>query len=52
MRDHVAKLGSKRYWQHFDPTPDFVVMFLPAEALFRAALEQDPTLLEASAKAT
>jgi DNA recombination protein RmuC len=51
VRDHVAKLGSKRYWQHFEPTPDFVVMFLPAEALFRAALEQDPALLETSAKA-
>ena len=51
VRDHVMKLGTKRYWQHFEPAPDFVVMFLPAEALFRAALEQDPTLLEASAKA-
>ncbi len=51
VRDHVAKLGSKRYWQQFEPSPDFVVMFLPAEALFRAALEQDPALLEASAKA-
>ena len=51
VRDHVAKLGSKRYWQHFEPAPDFVVMFLPAEALFRAALEQDAALLETSAKA-
>ena len=51
VRDHVAKLGSKRYWQHFDPAPDFVVLFLPAEALFRAALEQDALLLETSAKA-
>jgi len=51
VHDHVAKLGSKRYWQQFEPTPDFVVMFLPAEALFRAALEQDPALLETSAKA-
>ncbi len=51
VRDRVAELGSKRYWEQFEQTPDFVVMFLPAEALFRAALEQDAILLESSAKA-
>jgi DNA recombination protein RmuC len=46
LRKHVDDLGSKRYWEHFEPTPEFVVMFVPAEVFLNAALEQDPTMLE------
>jgi DNA recombination protein RmuC len=46
VRDHLARLGSKAYWSQFDDTPEFVVMFLPGEALFSAALAHDPLLIE------
>jgi DNA recombination protein RmuC len=46
VREHMAKLGQKRYWQQFEPAPEFVVMFLGDEAWFRAALDVDPSLLE------
>jgi DNA recombination protein RmuC len=46
VRDHVSKLSAKQYWRQFDPSPDFVVMFLPDESYLRVAHEQDPALAE------
>jgi DNA recombination protein RmuC len=49
VRDHVRALGAKEYWRHFDPAPEFVVMFLPLEPLLSTAFEHDETLLEQAA---
>lgn len=49
VRQHVDALAAKAYWQQFAPAPEFVVMFLPAEAIFSQALETDPGLLEYAA---
>ncbi len=46
VRDHVRALGSKEYWRQFEPSPEFVVMFLPLEPLLASAFEQDGSLLE------
>lgn len=46
MRERVKELARKQYWDQFDETPDFVVMFIPNEACLGTAFENDPDLLE------
>ena len=50
MRKHVDDLAGKKYWNQFEPAPEFVVMFVPAEAFLSAALERAPELLEYAAQ--
>ena len=46
VKDHLQKLGSKHYWKQLDCSPEFVILFLPGESFFSAALEHDPSLIE------
>jgi DNA recombination protein RmuC len=46
VRLHMSDLGKKAYWDQFQPAPEFVVMFLPYESLFSAAVQHEPGIIE------
>ncbi|MCL5005722.1 MAG: DNA recombination protein RmuC [Acidobacteria bacterium] len=46
VRERMKELATKAYWDQFDPAPEIVVLFLPGESFFSAAIEQDRTLME------
>ncbi|QAY62007.1 DNA recombination protein RmuC [Xylanimonas allomyrinae] len=50
VRKHIDDLAGKEYWEQFSPAPEFVVMFVPAEAFLSAAVERDPSLMEYAAR--
>ncbi|MDE3045445.1 MAG: DNA recombination protein RmuC [Verrucomicrobiota bacterium] len=49
LRKHIRDLSSKEYWKHFNLSPEYVILFLPAESFFSMALQADPTLIEVGA---
>jgi DNA recombination protein RmuC len=50
VKDHVTKLGAKSYWDALPSSPELVILFLPAEAIYMAALERDSSLIDYSVK--
>lgn len=49
VRDHFKRLSAKSYWEQFGDAPEFVVMFVPGESFFSAAVQADPALLDDAA---
>ncbi|MCW7754826.1 DNA recombination protein RmuC [Desulfobotulus sp. H1] len=49
VAEHVRLLSKKNYWQQFQPSPEFVILFIPGENFFSAALNEKPELLEQAA---
>ncbi len=49
LRKHIKELSMKEYWKQLESAPEYVILFLPAEAFFSAALQSDPTLIEVGA---
>ena len=49
VRTHIDQLASKSYWDRLDASPEFVVLFVPGEAILSAALEAEPALLDHAA---
>lgn len=50
IQEHLSKLSKKAYWDQFQPAPEYVIMFLPGESFFSAALEKKPELIEDGAR--
>ncbi len=46
MKSHIDALSKKEYWKRVDPSPEFVVAFIPGDPLLSAALEHEPGLME------
>jgi DNA recombination protein RmuC len=46
LRTHIRLLASKNYWNQFDESPEFVILFIPGDQFLSAALNEQPDLIE------